>query len=126
MRWCTALIVLGATLVWLDPTPVLSLVGLLVAGIGCGPVFPSLIAETPDRLGAAHTPNAVGFQVAAAASGQSLLPSAMGVLAASSGLEAIPLALIGAAVLLFVTYEMLSRGGTPLPSTLAAQTFEAA
>jgi hypothetical protein len=102
------------------------LTGLLIAGIACGPVFPSLIAETPSRLGPAHTPNAVGFQVAAAASGQSLLPSAMGALAARSGFEAIPLALVAAAGLLVVTYEMLSRAGASLPSTVAAQTVEAA
>ncbi len=43
-------------------------------GLSSAPVFPSLIAATPGPVGTAHTTNAIGFQIAAAAAGQSLLP----------------------------------------------------
>lgn len=109
LRLSLAAIVCGAALVWMNPSPLASGCGLLLAGFGCGPIFPSLIATTPTRLGAAHTANAVGFQVAAAALGQSLLPAAMGALAARAGLEAISAGLVVAAIALGTVYELLQR-----------------
>ena len=69
---------LGATLIWLNITSTLSFVGLALIGLALAPIFPSLIATTPERLGTAHTANGVGFQIAAAVLGQSLLPGMSG------------------------------------------------
>jgi fucose permease len=98
---------LGATLIWLDFTVLLSALGLLVIGVSAAPVFPLLIATTPERLGAAHTANGIGFQVAAAVLGQALLPSLIGVLAHVLGLEIVGPVLLTAALLLLVIYEAL-------------------
>ena len=68
-------------------TSTLSFVGLALIGLALAPIFPSLIATTPERLGTAHTANGVGFQIAAAVLGQSLLPGMMGILARHLGLE---------------------------------------
>jgi len=57
---------LGATLIWLNITSMLSFVGLALIGLALAPLFPSLIATMPERLGNAHTANGVGFQIAAA------------------------------------------------------------
>jgi fucose permease len=82
-------------------------IGLACLGFACGPVFPSLIAATPERLGAAHAPNAVGFQVAAAAVGQALLPWATGAIARSAGLDVLGLVLVALAIGLFLVHEAL-------------------
>ena len=111
LRMCIAGIALGAVLVWLHPTPVLSGLGLALMGLASAPIFPSLIATTPDRLGA-HTAHGVGLQIAAAVLGQSLLPSSVGVLAGSWGLEIIGPSLLGASLLLLALYEALMT--TPL------------
>jgi hypothetical protein len=50
----------------------LSFVGLAWIGLALAPIFPVLIATTPERLGNVHTASAVGFQIAAAVRGQSL------------------------------------------------------
>jgi MFS family permease len=76
-------------------------------GLASAPIFPSMIATTPERLGAAHTANAIGFQIAAAALGQSLLPSLVGTIVTNFGLESITPALFVAALLLLAMYEML-------------------
>jgi fucose permease len=107
LRLCIIGMALGATLIWLDFTMLLSTLGLLVIGVSAAPVFPLLIATTPERLGAAHTANGIGFQVAAAVLGQSLLPSLIGVLAHVLGLEIIGPVLLTAALLLLVIYEAL-------------------
>ena len=91
-------IVLGAWLVTSDLGATASFLGLTLLGLACGPIFPSLIATTPERLGTAHTANGVGFQIAGAALGQSLLPAGVGVLAGRMGLEILGPALLVAAL----------------------------
>ena len=83
------------------------------------PIFPILIAETPRRLGAAQTANAVGFQVAVAVAGGAALPALLGVVAARTSLEAIGPCLLAAAIVQLLLYELLLRA-TPKPRPIAA------
>jgi len=108
LRLCVAGMALGAAVIWLNAASLLSFLGLGLMGLASAPVFPSLIAATPARLGPGHTGNAVGFQIAAAVLGQSLLPAVAGVLAGSLGLEVIGPALFVAAVMLFVLVQGLT------------------
>jgi fucose permease len=108
LQICLLTIAGGAALLWLDRTATLSCVGLAFMGLASGPIFPSLIATTPRRLGEGHTANAVGFQIAAAALGQSLLPAVVGVLAHRLGLEIVGPVLLTAATLLLAVYALLS------------------
>jgi hypothetical protein len=98
---------LGAALIWMNVTSLLSFLGLGLMGLVSAPVFPSLIATTPERLGPAHTSNGVGFQIAAAVLGQSLLPALIGVLAGKCGLEIIGPALFVAAAMLLALIQVL-------------------
>lgn len=104
-------IAVGSALVWADLGPTSSFCGLALAGLACGPVYPSLMATTPARLGETHTANAVGFQVAAAALGQSLLPGLVGVAAAAAGLEIIGALLFCASLALLGIHAVLARRG---------------
>jgi fucose permease len=106
-RFCVAGMAVGAAVIWLNATSLLSFLGLGLMGLAAAPVFPSLIATTPARLGAAHTGNAVGFQIAAAILGQSLLPAFAGALAGRFGLEVIGPALFVAAVILLALVQGL-------------------
>ena len=106
LRLCIIGVALGATLIWLNIASMLSFVGLSLIGLALAPIFPSLIATTPERLGNAHTANGVGFQIAAAVLGQSLLPGMMGMLARHLGLEIVGPALLAAALVLLVLYEI--------------------
>ena len=108
LRCCIIGIVLGAALLWFDFTTLLSFLGLALIGLSLAPIFPSLIATTPERLGKAHTANGIGFQIAAAVLGQSLLPSLVGILASHLGLEIVGPALLAAAILLLGLYEALT------------------
>ena len=101
--------VAAAALFWIDATQWLSVTALFTLGLSFGPIFPSLIATTPARLGRAHTPNAIGFQVAAAAVGAASGPGLVGVLADATSLEAISLALFIGSAGLFVLYESMER-----------------
>jgi fucose permease len=108
LRVCVAGMALGAGVIWLNAASVLSFLGLGLIGLASAPVFPSLIATTPARLGPAHTSNGVGFQIAAAVLGQSLLPAFAGVLAGRLGLEVIGPFLFVAAIILSAIVQSLT------------------
>ena len=111
LRLCGIGMILGAGLIWMNLEDVLSFLGLALMGLASAPVFPSLIATTPGRLGLAHVANGVGFQIAAAVLGQSLLPALIGVLAGRYGLEIIGPALLVSAVALFLLVLGLTTPG---------------
>jgi fucose permease len=106
IQFCVAGMALGALSIWLD---ILSFLGLGLIGLSSAPVFPSLIATTPARLGSAHISNAVGFQIAAAVLGQSLLPALIGLLAGKFGLETIGPSLFAFVVILAVLVHRLTK-----------------
>jgi fucose permease len=109
LRLAMLAVTVGAALVWMDAHSSLTVAGILLAGCACGPIFPTLVATTPGRLGEAHAPNAVGFQIAAAALGLSLLPGVVGMAAGVLGVNAIASFLLAMAVLLMAVYRMLER-----------------
>ena len=115
LRGCMLGIVLGAGLVWLNVTTLSSCLGLALMGLASAPIFPSLISTTPARLGAAHTAHGVGFQIAAAVLGQSLLPATVGAVAQSVGLESFGAILFSAALVLLAAHEALTALGAPSP-----------
>lgn len=111
VRPCILVAGLAASVLAVDVGHAASIAALAVLGIAAGPIFPALIASTPARMQAAHTSNAVGFQVAGAAVGQSILPGVVGVCAQALGLEVVPVALVIVAVLLWMSYGALERAG---------------
>jgi fucose permease len=111
VRWCIIGIALGAGLIWSNLSSHLSFFGLGLMGLAGAPVFPSLIAATPGRLGPAHTANGVGFQIAAAVLGQSLLPALIGLMARKLGLEIVGPALLVSALLLAGLHLSLTAAG---------------
>jgi fucose permease len=118
LRFHVAGMAVGAALIWLNATTLLSVLGLGLMGLASASVFPSLIATTPGRLGPMHTSNGIGFQIAAAALGQSFLPAFTGVLAGKLGLEIIgPSIFVACLALLslisFLTSTNREINGTP-------------
>lgn len=107
VRLATAVIPLGALLVWLNPTPPLGFLGLAAMGFFLAPVFPLLVAQTPARLGPRYATRAIGFQVAAATLGAAAVPGLTGVLARAYGLEIIGPYLLAAAVVLALLHEAI-------------------
>lgn len=107
LRVCMAGQAAGATLLWINPTPLLGFLGLTLIGLASAPIFPSLIATTPERLNKNHVANAVGFQIAAAVLGLSVLPALIGFFARQFGLEVVGPALLLIVLLLLLLFEGL-------------------
>jgi len=110
LRACIAAAIGGALLFWLEPTPLLSYLGLMLIGFAIAPIFASLISLTPARVGKAHADNAIGFQIASAGLGGASLTALVGVLATSIGLHVIGLALVVLTATLLVLYQLALHG----------------
>jgi len=80
-----AVTVAALALFWWGPSAPSGVVALAGAGFGLGPVFPSLIALTPGRVGQAAASRVVGLQIATASAGGSLGPAAIGVVLQAGG-----------------------------------------
>lgn len=101
----------GTALTLVDLGRAGSLVGILLIGMSCAPIFPVLIAITPRRLDPRHTAHAVGFQIAGATLGQSIIPAGIGVAAQHLGVDAIPTAWFVTALTLLALLRWMHRPG---------------
>ena len=81
--------------------------GLLLLGASLAPLFPTLMARTPARVGDGVAHHAVGFQVSAATLGSTLVPSLVGFLVARHGLGAVGGVIVTVALALLVSHEVL-------------------
>lgn len=109
LRICMGGALAGALLLWWNPVPVLGHMGVAALGLFLGPVFPSLVATTRERVGLTRTASAVGFQMAAAGVGGIAVPAGAGLALATGGFEAIAASIFAAAAVLVVLHEMTGR-----------------
>ncbi len=93
----------GAVLLVL-PLPIyFSLAGFILVGLGLAPIFPSMLHETPARFGREHSQTIMGYQMAIAYTGSTLLPPLFGLVAAQTTIGLFP-----AVVVLFIAAILLS------------------
>jgi MFS family permease len=103
-------VALGVALIALPvPTDVLALAGLVVAGLGCAPVYPAIIHSTPVNFGRTNSQVVIGIQMAAAYTGSTLAPPLFGALSTWTGTWIFPLFLAALVALGLVMSERLNR-----------------
>jgi len=115
LRLALVLAALGAALLWWNPANWVSFGGLVVMGLAFAPIFPILIATTVNRVGHAHSSNAIGFQIAAAGLGGAVLTGLIGVFASATTLENIGLSILLLVGLTLATYVWLARTASSNP-----------
>lgn len=99
----------GVTLLVTSDLVPLNLAGLLLLGLGCAPVYPGLMYETPRRFDPHTARKVIGWQVGTACLGAAVMPAAFGVLAAHLGLEAIFPVVAACVVILIGAVALLDR-----------------
>lgn len=86
-----------------------ALAGAVIIGLGCAPVYPCTIHETPNRFGAAASQAATGLQMATAYTGSLLMPSLMGVLSFWLGLGVMPVWMLLLTGVMLLCSEVVNR-----------------
>ena len=89
-----------------EPVP---LAGLVVIGLGCAPVYPALIHETPLNFGAGVSQAVIGIQMAGAYVGATVTPPLFGLIAEHAGMGWYPVWLLLIFLLMTVMLERKSR-----------------
>jgi fucose permease len=112
VRWATVVAVGAALLFAAGPTGT-DQAALLLLGAALSPLYPTLMARTPARLGLAASMHAVGFQVASGTVGNALLPGLVGVVAERFGVAAAPPCIAVLAFALAVLVWRLPSSSTP-------------
>ena len=94
----------------LVPGPqLLALAGLVLVGVGCAPIYPSIIPATPDHFGADRSQAVIGIQMASAYVGNLVMPPLFGLLANNITPALFPFYLLVLLVLMVVMHEQLVR-----------------
>lgn len=86
-----------------------ALVGLIVVGIGCAPIYPSVIHATPANFGKENSQAIIGIQMASAYVGTTFMPPLFGVIAENINIGLYPFYMAVFAVLMVVCSEWLNK-----------------
>lgn len=81
--------------------------GLILIGLGCAPIYPSLLHATPDTFGTAVSQSVIGVQMAVAYVGSTFMPPVFGILSELLGIGFYPVYL---SLFLILMIGMLERG----------------
>lgn len=112
-RWmvrCGQIAALAGTVLLLIPAgSALTLMGLILIGLGCAPIYPSLLHETPVNFGAENSQSIMGMQMACAYVGSTFMPPVFGFIAEHISVQLYPTYLIVFIAVMFVMVERMNR-----------------
>ena len=109
VRLGQGLIGCGVIILFLPLGATASLVGFVVIGLGCAPIYPCIIHSTPAHFGADRSQAIIGVQMACAYVGTCLMPPLFGLLAQHISVSLLPAYLLVILVLMAVMHESLIR-----------------
>ena len=86
-----------------------ALLGLILIGLGCAPVYPSIIHSTPEHFGVGKSQAMIGVQMASAYVGTCLMPPVFGLIANHISAALLPLYLLLILALMIFMHEKMLR-----------------
>ena len=101
--------VLGVVVMVLPLGQYAALVGLMLFGLGCAPIYPCIIHSTPAHFGADNSQALIGVQMASAYVGTLTLPPLFGLIANHIGAWVMPVYLLGILVLMVWMHEKMLK-----------------
>ena len=108
-------ILAAGVLALLLPGPqILALSGLVLVGLGCAPIYPSIIHSTPEHFGADRSQAVIGIQMASAYVGTTLMSPLFGLLGETISFAILPAYLAVVLLVMFGMAEWLHRRTQPV------------
>lgn len=109
IRMGLGIITTGIALLLLPFHSVFALIGFVVIGLGCAPVYPCIIHMTPTVFGEDKSQAMIGVQMAFAYTGFLIMPSLFGVIADYISIALLPVYQFVLLALMFVMHEFVVR-----------------
>lgn len=105
IRLGTGIALCGVVLIAL-PVNICAIIGFVVIGLGCAPVYPCIIHSTPANFGAENSQGIIGIQMASAYVGSTFMPPVFGIIANNINIRLMPIYL---AIFLILLLVMISK-----------------
>ena len=86
-----------------------SLAGLIITGLGCAPIYPSIIHSTPANFGSENSQSIIGIQMASAYVGSTFMPPLFGLIAQHVDIGLYPVYLLIFTVTMLIMSEKLNK-----------------
>ncbi len=108
IRYGIILMILGLIVLNLQINSIIIL-GIALVGLGCAPIFPSMIHQTPKLFGSNNSEEITGYQVGMAYLAGLVITPLIGLIANRLFIQIIPILYIIFAILLLVVTEVLNK-----------------
>ncbi len=99
----------GAVLMLLHLSAFVTMAAFILIGLGFAPIFPSMIHETPVRFGKNNASVIIGYQMAAAYTGGTILPPIFGVVGRNISMTLFPPYILLCILLILISTERLNK-----------------
>lgn len=87
----------------------LSLIAFITIGIGCGPIYPSIMHSTPFYFSKENSQGIIGLQMTCAYIGSTFMPPLFGVIANNSSMKIMPYFILIFFILFLIFIEILNK-----------------
>lgn len=109
IRTGIAMIASGIVLLFIPFHSVFTLVGFVIIGLGCAPIYPCIIHMTPDVFGKDKSQAMIGIQMAFAYTGFLVMPPLFGVIAEYISIFLLPVYILVFLFQVFVMHELVIK-----------------
>ena len=86
-----------------------TIIGILLTGLGCAPIYPCIIHSTPAHFGAENSQAMVGLQIASASVGSCLMPPLFGLIADHIHISLLPVYALTILLVMFLCHEITHK-----------------
>ncbi len=108
IRLGQGVLLLGAALL-IVPVDEAALAGLVLIGLGCAPIYPSIIHSTPEHFGASRSQAMIGLEMASAYTGTTLMPPLFGLIANHIDVGLLPYFLLVFWLIMLLAHERVVK-----------------
>ncbi len=109
IRMGLGIISVGIILLFIPASPIFALIGFILIGLGCAPVYPCIIHMTPDVFGKDKSQAMIGVQMAFAYVGFLVMPPLFGLIAEHISISLLPVYLLILLACIIFMHEILMR-----------------
>ncbi len=102
-------ILAGAILLILPLPNYFSPAGFVLIGLGCAPIFPCMLHETPVRFGKEDAQVIMGFQMSTAYAGATFLPPVFGFITSNTNMTVLPIFILIYIIAMIISSEKMNQ-----------------
>ena len=102
----TSIAILGVVCIFIPgSTDLFALIGFIVMGLGCAPIYPSIIHSTQGNFGSKNSQAIIGIQMASAYMGSTFMPPLFGIIANNISIKLLPAFLLLFFIIMIIMIE---------------------